>query len=341
MKKIIVTHNDAEQRLDRFLRKYLNGASLSYIYKIIRKDVKINGARGKNETVIHEGDEITLYIPDDVLEKFAVSRAKSSGTRRNFTVAYEDENIIAVIKPFGLLTHGDGKEKKNTLVNQVVDYLIEKGDYNPRIERSFVPAAANRLDRNTTGLVLFGKNSTSLRELNALIRDKSAISKFYLTILAGNLTEEIHLKGSLTKDESRNMVKVYDRKAADTKAAGSRISDSSADARNDGEKDIETIARPLENRVGYTLAEVQLITGRTHQIRAHMASAGYPVIGDTKYGKPSVNRKLSERFGLTTQLLHAYKLEFNETGEHLAYLKGKVIEAKLPDMFAKIRQELF
>ena len=332
MKKIIVTHNDAEQRLDRFLRKYLNGASLSYIYKIIRKDVKINGTRGKNETVIHEGDEITLYIPDDVLEKFAVSRAKSSGTRRNFTVAYEDENIIAVIKPFGLLTHGDGKEKKNTLVNQVVDYLIEKGDYNPRIERSFVPAAANRLDRNTTGLVLFGKNSTALRELNALIRDKNAISKFYLTILAGNLTEKIHLKGSLTKDESRNIVKISNRRAADI-----RVSDSSAD----GEKDIETIACPLENRVGYTLAEVQLITGRTHQIRAHMASAGYPVIGDTKYGKPSVNKKLSERFGLTTQLLHAYKLEFKETGEHLAYLKGKVIEAALPDMFEKIRQELF
>ncbi|MBR5228521.1 MAG: RluA family pseudouridine synthase [Firmicutes bacterium] len=322
MKKITVTRNDAEQRLDRFLRKYLNGASLSYIYKIIRKDVKINGARGKNETVIHEGDEITLYIPDDVLEKFAVSRAKSTGARKNFTVAYEDENIIAVIKPFGLLTHGDGKEKKNTLVNQVIDYLIEKQEYNPRLERSFVPAAANRLDRNTTGLVLFGKNSTALRELNALIREKNAVSKFYLTILAGNLTKEIHLKGSLTKDESRNMVKV---------------SDSSAD----GEKEIETIARPLENRVGYTLAEVELITGRTHQIRAHMASAGYPVIGDAKYGKPAVNKKLSERFGLTTQLLHAYKLQFNEAGEHLAYLKGKVIEAELPAMFAKVKGELF
>ena len=322
MKKITVTRNDAEQRLDRFLRKYLNGASLSYIYKIIRKDVKINGVRGKNETVIHEGDEITLYIPDDVLEKFAVSRAKSSGARKNFTVAYEDENIIAVIKPFGLLTHGDGKEKKNTLVNQVVDYLIEKGDYNPRLERSFVPAAANRLDRNTTGLVLFGKNSTALRELNALIRDKNSVSKFYLTILAGNLTDEIHLKGSLTKDESKNMVKVSDDFA-------------------DGEKEIETIARPLENRPGYTLAEVELITGRTHQIRAHMASAGYPVIGDTKYGKQSVNKRLSERFGLTTQLLHAYRLRFNEASGELAYLKGKVIDAELPAMFAKVKGELF
>jgi len=341
MKKITVTHNDAEQRLDRFLRKYLNGASLSYIYKIIRKDVKINGTRGKNETVIHEGDEITLYIPDDVLEKFAVSRAKSTGTRRDFKVAYEDENIIAVIKPFGLLTHGDGKEKKNTLVNQVVDYLIEKKEYNPRIERSFVPAAANRLDRNTTGLVLFGKNSTALRELNQLIRDKNAISKFYLTILAGNLTKELHLKGSLTKDESRNIVKVSGVKAADSSKKSISPSDSTADAREKGEKDIETIARPLENRVGYTLAEIQLITGRTHQIRAHMASAGYPVIGDAKYGKPSVNKKISDRFGLTTQLLHAYRLQFNETGEHLAYLKGKVIEAELPAMFSKVRQELF
>ncbi len=352
MIKITAGRNDAEQRLDRFLRKYLKGATLGNIYKIIRKDIKINGSRSgvKNETVIHEGDEISLYINDDDFARFTGNAAGSSnnassggaphgarsaaaGTpkkrpRRSFGIIYEDENVIAVEKPYGLLTHGDGREKKNTLVNQVVDYLIEKGDYVPRLERSFTPAAVNRLDRNTTGIVLLGKNAAALRTLNAMIRSKESVSKYYITIVKGELMDELRLEGELVKDEARNMVSV------------------NAPAEEAGEvegraKQITTIARPLARSNGFTLAEIELITGRTHQIRAHMASAGHPVIGDTKYGDPAVNDGVASRYGLKAQLLHAYRLVINDAEEPLEYLKGKEFKAPLPKSAAKICRDMF
>lgn len=324
MDKLIISDNDSGQRLDRFLRKYLKGAPLSYIYKIIRKDVKVNGRRAKNDTMLFSGDELTLYIKSEDMEGFASKKDRYGKVRRSFSIPYEDENILIASKPQGLLTHGDGREKKNTLVNQVIDYLIEKGDYVPRIERSFVPAAVNRLDRNTTGLVLFGKNSGALRELNAMIREKNALRKYYLTIVSGILEKEMHLTGNLIKDEDRNTVKIL---RGDT----------------DGQegKSVETIALPLMRSEGFTLVEVQLITGRTHQIRAHMASAGYPVIGDTKYGLEDVNAKISKRFGLNSQFLHAYRLTFEAPRGKLSYLNGRSFYSGPPKKMQRILNELF
>lgn len=324
MDKLIISDNDSGQRLDRFLRKYLKGAPLSYIYKIIRKDVKVNGRRAKNDTMLFSGDELTLYIKSEDMEGFASKKDRYGKVRRSFSIPYEDENILIASKPQGLLTHGDGREKKNTLVNQVIDYLIEKGDYVPRIERSFVPAAVNRLDRNTTGLVLFGKNSGALRELNAMIREKNALRKYYLTIVSGILEKEMHLTGNLIKDEDRNTVKIL---RGDT----------------DGQegKSVETIALPLMRSEGFTLVEVQLITGRTHQIRAHMASAGYPIIGDTKYGLEDVNAKISKRFGLNSQFLHAYRLTFEAPRGKLSYLNGRSFYSEPPKKMQRILNELF
>ena len=152
MVKIEIGKNEQNQRLDKFLRKYLANAPLSFIYKAIRKDVKVNGKRGKEDTLLQLGDEVTLYISETDMEKFRKER-RGGRVKRQFSIAYEDENILAAVKPYGLLTHGDSREKKNHLANQVIDYLIEKGDYNPRIEKTFTPAPVNRLDRNTTGLV--------------------------------------------------------------------------------------------------------------------------------------------------------------------------------------------
>lgn len=369
MIKITAGRNDAEQRLDRFLRKYLKGATLGNIYKIIRKDIKINGSRAgvKNETVIHEGDEISLYINDDDFARFTGnslgggSNGSSGGAprsagsaaagqakkrpRRSFGIIYEDENVIAVEKPYGLLTHGDGREKKNTLVNQVVDHLIEKGDYVPRLERSFTPAAVNRLDRNTTGIVLLGKNAAALRTLNAMIRSKESVSKYYITIVKGELEDELRLEGELVKDEARNIVSVSAPTDENTtKEAGAQkdtSSNASPQATEGRAKQITTIARPLAVNNGFTLAEIELITGRTHQIRAHMASAGYPVIGDTKYGDPDVNDGVAARYGLKAQLLHAYRLVINDADEPLEYLKGKEFKAPLPKSAAKICRDMF
>ena len=321
MIEIEIGPNDADQRLDRFLRKYLRGASLSRIYRMIRKDVKVNGSRAGNETVLQCGDRLSLYLKEEELRRYHPENMRGrTGAGKNFSVAYEDENILAAVKPVGLLTHGDGREKKHTLVNQVTDYLIGKGEYVPRVEKSFSPAAVNRLDRNTTGLVLFGKNGMALRTLNRMMKDKDAVGKYYLTVLCGVLKEERILLGNLEKDEKKNLVTISKTGRA-----------------------VETRVRPVaySSDGRYTFAEVRLMTGRTHQIRAHLAFAGHPVAGDGKYGDLSANREMSGKYGLSGQLLHAYRLKFFRGEGELAYLTGKEIRADLPGKYRKIIASLF
>lgn len=327
MIKITITENQGNQRLDRFLKKYFDNAPLSHIYKMIRKDIKVNGKRLTNESMIQAGDEMTIYISEEDAKKLQ-KPVKQVRAKKQFAVAYEDNNILVAEKPFGLLTHGDHTEKKNHLANQVVDYLIEKGDYSPRVDRTFSPAPANRLDRNTTGLVAFGKNARALQELNLLIREKNFVNKYYMTVVCGKIPGILELKDKMTKDGSRNIVSVIDADSEEGKL-------------------METIARPLAyGQIGgrwYTLTEVKIITGRTHQIRAHLAKAGFPILGDAKYGSDSANRWASEKLGLNTQLLHAYKLEFKKCREEgtLFYLEGKSIEAVLPENFKRIKEKIF
>jgi len=321
MVKLVITKNEEKQRLDRFLKKYLKNAPLSYIYKIIRKDVKLNGKRVKEETLLTEGDELTLYMSDEEINGYRKPKDTPKALKQ-FKIAYEDDNIIVVEKPFGLLTHGDKHEKKNTLANQVTAYLFEKGVYEPGKERTFVPAPVNRLDRNTTGLVLFGKNAAALQALNKMIRERDYVSKFYMTIVAGELKKDLILKDKMEKDGKSNTVKVISMDSEDGKV-------------------METIARPLIVKNGYTLVEVELVTGRTHQIRAHLGSAGFPVIGDAKYGANQANKKVWNKFNLSTQLLHAYKLKFDTGVEPLDYLAGYEVKASLPPEFARIKESLF
>ncbi len=207
MIKVTITENQGNQRLDRFLKKYFDNAPLSLIYKLIRKDIKVNGKRKSNEEIILPGDELTIYITEEEAAKLQKTK-KRVRAKRQFAIAYEDENLVVVEKPFGLLTHGDRQEKKNPLANQVIDYLIETGQYDPRIDKTFAPAPVGRLDRNTTGLVMFGKNAKALQELNRLVRRKDAIGKFYLTIASGKIVEPIMLKDKMTKDGSKNMISV-------------------------------------------------------------------------------------------------------------------------------------
>ncbi len=320
MVKIIIEKNDGNQRLDRFLKKYLKNAPLSYIYKAIRKDIKVNGKRCPKEHMLEVGDELSVYISDDELAKLT-SVKTHAGAKRQFGIVYEDENLLIADKPFGLLTHGDEFEKKNTLANQVTAYLIANGDYNPRIEKTFSPAPANRLDRNTTGIVLFGKNSAALKALNEMIRERDAIGKYYRTVVAGTMREPLVLEDRNEKNHRENRVKVLP-------------------IEQDSGKVIKTAVRPVQTGGGFTLAEVHLVTGRTHQIRAHLAEAGYPLIGDRKYGDPKINSMVSRRFDLNTQLLHACRMEFGECKGVFEYLSGRKFISSPSQEFMRITAEL-
>lgn len=323
VKNIEIKPNDAGQRLDRFLRKYLPKATLSGIYKMIRKDVKVNGKRSKLDAFLEEGDIITLYLDDEKIDQLSV-RKKITRTDRTFKIIYEGDNVLIVFKPSGILTHGDANEKKNHLTNQVVSYLIDTGSYNPRFSNTFSPSPANRLDRNTSGLVVFGKNTDSLRRLNEIFKNR-VIEKSYLTICQGVIKAPLDLHGYMEKIEVNGNFRTC-------------ISETS----NQKSKAIHTKVNPLKygeyKGVKYTLTEVKLMTGRMHQIRAHLSYIGQPIVGDSKYGGREI-RELDVR----NQLLCANKLSFPKFADDdiLVELSEKTFETKPDNLFVKAVNNIF
>ena len=326
MVEIVIGKNEEGQRLDRFLRKYLPEAPLSHIYRIIRKDVKVNGKRVKDDHDLDEGDVISLYLTEEEVSGLRGSRGeeKARPVRKTFRIAYEDDDILICDKPAGLLTHGDKTEKSNHLTNQVQGYLVGKGDFDPASEKTFSPSPVNRIDRNTTGLVIFAKNYDALKKLNSLIRNREKIRKYYLTVVSGMIKEDVTLTGSIEKDEARNVSRMTEDDGSESaKLAVTHV------------KPVMTGRIP---GIGFfTLAEVEIETGRTHQIRVQLAEAGHPLAGDPKYGDPQVNKALRDRFGLSHQLLTAWKLEFGDLKEDFPDISGKTVHAKLPKDFDQIK----
>lgn len=303
MREFTINKNDAGQRLDKFLSKAVKGLPQSLMYKYIRtKKIKVNRQRTVQNYFLSEGDVVQLFIRDEFFD----SPEKDMGALGRITpkldIVYEDENIMLLNKRPGVLVHEDSDAKENTLIMHVKAYLAEKGEYDPSSENSFAPALCNRIDRNTGGIVIAAKNAEALRVMNEKIRDNK-IRKFYLCLVHGIPSKKSdRMTAYLKKDSEKNLVQVRDTKF-------------------NGAKEIIT-AYNVQKTVGRdALLEVELITGRTHQIRAHMAHIGHPLLGDGKYG---INREEKQR-GYKYQALYAYKLRFlsDEDDNALSYLNGK------------------
>ena len=290
MKTLTVKPNDAGQRLDKFLTKSLPNLPQALLYKYIRlKRIKRNGKRAQISDRLQTGDTIDLYIGDEFFEKpkpqYDFLRAA-----KTLDILYEDENLLLLNKKVGLLSHPDETEYCDTLITRVKRYLYEKGEYDPENEQSFVPSLVNRIDRNTCGIVMAAKNAEALRILNAIVKSRQ-IHKMYLCVVHGSLPKkEDTLHGYLVKDEAKNKVTVLQKPTPDA-------------------KEIRTFYRVLDRYRGLSLVEIELLTGRTHQIRAHLASVGCPLLGDGKYGTNAQNKA----YGYKKQFLCSYKLTFDFT----------------------------
>lgn len=311
MVSVTIKKNDAGQRLDKFLQKAFPLLPSSLMYKAIRqKDIKLNRKRCGISDRLCEGDTLDIYLPDDVLSAGSDGRRPAfmrAGARLD--VVFEDDNILLANKPQGVIVHSDEAFQTDTLIDRIQRYLYMKGEYDPDGEQSFAPALVNRIDRNTAGIVIAAKNAAALRVLNEKMRDRE-IKKYYLCVVHGHIAPpDGLLSGYLEKNEQQNRVYIVN-------------------SREDGAKTILTKYRTIAQKSQLSLIEVELLTGRTHQIRAHFASIGHPLLGDGKYGTNERNKGYSQ----TKQVLCAYKLrfEFTTSAKELQYLNGR--EIKLPDV---------
>jgi len=308
MKEIKINKLEENQSAFKYVKKYLNHAPLSFIEKLFRKkDIKANGIRIKKDYILKENDILRIYITDAQLEEFN-KRIVNIPTNFNSSIIYEDENILILNKKKGILIHEDKNEKIKTLANEVISYLTNKGEYSRLNINGFTPAPCHRLDRNTSGLVVFAKNFESLQIMEELFKEKKELDKYYKCLVFGEVKSSGTINKPLLKDPNSGMVKV-----------------------NSKGKTAITEYSVIKNYNNMSLLDIHLITGRTHQIRVHMASIQHPVVGDAKYGDFKLNKEFNSKYKYNSQFLHAYKLEFHNVTGKLSYLSNKKFISEFED----------
>ena len=308
--KLITVHKQEEgQRLVKLLGAYLKEAPNSFFYKMLRKkNITLNGKKADGTEKLKCGDEIRLFLSDETYEKFAGKvQPKEKFPMAKLNIVYEDSNVIFINKPAGMLSQ-KSVPSDVSLNEYLLGYLEKSGQWKQEESKAFRPSVCNRLDRNTSGLVICGKSMAGLQQMAALLKDRS-LHKYYLCLVKGVMTESQHLEGYLLKDENSNQVKIFQKET-------------------EGAARIITEYEPLYTEGETTLLKVTLVTGKSHQIRAHLSSIGHPIIGDPKYGDRKVNAFFRETHGIKNQMLHAWKLTFPELAEPLDNLSEKSFEAE-------------
>ena len=319
MRLLNVHKNDENQRLDKYLKKYLKEAPGSFIYKMLRKkNITLNGKKADGTEKLSAGDEIKLFFAEETLQKFTGEAVQSEipqfPVMKNLQILFEDEDILILNKPAGELSQK--AEAKDVSMNEyALGYLQQTGVITEDSLKVFKPSVCNRLDRNTSGILIVAKTYQAAREFGEALQ-KRTVRKFYRCIVKGEVKKTESIDGYLWKDEKTNKVQIFKEM-------------------REGASEIHTAYKPIKSENGLTLLEVHLITGRTHQIRAHLSSIGHSILGDPKYG----DKKFSEKWNVKYQLLHACRLELDGFTGNFAKYNGKIITAKIPKTFEKIMKE--
>ena len=317
MRKYIIQKSEEGQTLEKYVQKLLVSAPNSFIYKLFRKkDVKVNGHHEYRKFIIKENDEIAIYVKEEQFEEFLKEKAYQPNNQIQDWIVYEDENVLFINKPRGLLVQKSTPQDES-LDQMVVEYLIYKGEYNPSKEIAFKPGPAHRLDRNTSGMVVFGKNHDALELLFELFKNHDLINKHYLALVVGQMEKDKDtINAPLKKDEKTNTVTVA--------------------SLEKGGKTAKTVYKVMKSYQDYSLLDVTLLTGRTHQIRVHLAYINHPIIGDEKYGDFQANRVFKQKYGFNKQFLHAYKIGFGDLPKPLTNLSRKEFTAEPREELANI-----
>ncbi|MBR1758626.1 MAG: RluA family pseudouridine synthase [Lachnospiraceae bacterium] len=314
MKELTVGTNEAGQRLDKLLFKYLPKAGAGFVYKMLRKkNIVLNRKKADGHEILALGDQIILFLSEDTIAGFQDHERKRYPVRK-LDIIFENADLCVINKPTGMLSQK--AEAKDVSLNEYfLGYLLSTGQITEDALKSFTPGICNRLDRNTSGIVLAGKSLAGLQELSRMLKDRS-LKKYYLAVVCGELKKKQTLSGWLFKNEATNQVQIYENPV-------------------EGSAKIETIYEPISCAGGFTLLRVELVTGKTHQIRAHLSSIGHPIVGDYKYGDAKVNGEVKHAFQITSQLLHAWQIVVPENDGVLSTVSEKKITAAPPTAFER------